>query len=792
VKVTSFAGRLFADLGLYAGLPNELPGPDVMTTEVVTAGGPSRPSAPMVGIRTAPVIFQVAPFALTTVEETLSNLLALLDVLSDKPRQLVAERNDGTEVAVDAFAGPWVKIARNQLSVTFYMREPIWRELAPTTATKVFTGALDNTLAVPVAGQAPAWPRIRIQPTAQRTTFAATVGWRYRVRFTITNTALESMYYHPYRLNLGSTTALVSGSKALSNGNDVRVIDAQGREMVRELVTWNTGTSYAWIIIPQLRPGESTTFDVIYGNPSAGAPPTFTYSKGNPYKTTIINYAASSNSQWVYDVERIAANVNRGLWWLSPGNEDHLVPGAWARSIQYKNMDDFAQDPWTYYEAPAGTGRGIAILRATRYKRDVIPLRDKREYDGVMLHVPTGINSLEYDLKVVNELTQFGANLPVGRVELFARYQGTDWAQVWIDQTERRAALGNTTIGPRTQSVLNGSEPATHIMMVNGPYDGNRVPRSTEYTKHCDVENNTVWKVNLASTVSQSVAAEEEIVDVAGTLRIGGGQTGALAAPRDEVLVGQPAGRRLLVPYRGGGTAADEVYIETDGGALAASIYSADGLTKQADVSWAVASQRVEWESGEEATRIGVLPTLRPGVEQILNTTFNASITTWQHDGQTAGVTAATSWDSGTLKLAVTGNTGGTGGFARAKYGTDIPITPGERATFAADVQTDNLNVVPELFIVWVDGTGTEFAEVNEPDWTPTSTSAIYRRMVGGVAPIGTVEMRYKLRTRFAVANATGAVFLDNVSTTGNDAVWTEPASPAGTRVSVDIWNGTY
>jgi hypothetical protein len=683
-------------------------------------------------------------------------------------------------------------ITGGHIEVRVIAADPVWRAITPTTATKVFTSALDHAMTVPVAGQAPAQPRIRIQPTAQRTVFASTVGWRYRQRITVTNGAIESMYQHPYRLNLGSTTALVSGSKALSSGNDVRVIDEQGREMNRELVTWNTGASYAWIIIPQLRPGESTYFDVIYGNPSAGSPPTFTYSVGNPYKTTIINYAASSNSQWVYDVERIAANVNRGLWWLSPGNEDHLVPGSWARSIYYRNMDDYAQDPWTYYEAPAGTGRGIAILRATRYKRDVITLRDKREYDGVMLHVPTGINSLEYDLKVVNELTQYGANLPVGRVELFARYQGRDFAQVWIDQIERRAALGNTTIGPRTQSVLNGSEPATHIMMVNGPYDGNRIPRSTEYTKHCDVENLTTWKVNLASTVTQSAAAEEEIVDVAGTLRIGGGQTGALAAPRDEVLIGQLAGRRLLVPLLGGGTAADQLIVDTDGGVLAAAIYSADALTKRADVAWAVKSQRVEWVAGEEATRLGVLPTVRPGVEQVINTTFDASVTGWSHDGQTAGVTAATSWDSGTLKLAVTGNTGGTGGFARAKYATDIPITPGERATFAADVSTSHADVVPELFIVWVNASNVEFAEVNEPDWTPASAGVTYRRMVGGVAPIGTVEMRYKIRTRFAVANATGFVTLDNVNTTHEEATWFEPATPAGTRVSIDFANGYY
>jgi hypothetical protein len=790
VRIISYAGRDFAALGLLAGLPNEVSGPDVATTSMAVPGGPAVPTAPMVGVRSVPVTFQIRPgFA---IEPTFSALLSVIDVLHDKARPLVAQRADSTYVTVDAFAGPWVKITTNRMSVTFYLVEPLWREVAPTTATKVFTGSSDNTLAVPVVGKAPVYPRIRIQPTAQRTAFASTVGWRYRQRITVTNGAIESMYQHPYRLNLGSTTALVSGSKALSNGNDVRVIDAQGRELRRELVTWNTATSYAWIIIPQLRPGESTYFDIIYGNASAGTPPTFTYSMGDPYQTTIINYAASSNSQWVYDVERIAANVNRGLWWLSPGNEDHRVPGSWARSVYYRNMDDFAQDPWTYYEAPAGTGRGIGILRATRYKRDVITLRDKREYDGVMLHVPTGINSLEYDLKVVNELTQYGANLPVGRVEMFARYQGRDWAQVWIDQNERRAGLSNTIIGPRTQSVLNGSEPATHIMMVNGPYDGNRIPRSTEYTKHCDVENNTVWKVNLASTVTQSTATEEEVVDVAGTLRFGAGQPSALAAPRDEVLIGQPTGRRLMVPLLGGGTAADEVVIETDGGALSAELWSADGQTKRAEIAWAISTQRVEYVESVEVARPGVLPVLRPDAEVITNTTFTSNITGWQHDGQTAGVTATTVWAAGWLQLAVSGNSGGTGGFARSRYSADVPVSPGDAVTFAADVRTSNVQVIPELHLVWVNAGGTEFAEVNEPDWTPAAANVIYRRMVGGVAPPGTVAVRYRLRTRFAASSVTGVVEMDNVRTTGNDATWIEPATPGGTRVSVDIWNGVY
>jgi Fe-S cluster assembly scaffold protein SufB len=62
--------------------------------------------------------------------------------------------------------------------------------------------------------------------------------------------------------------ALVSGSKAQADGDDVRFW-LDGVEQPRTLVTWNTSASYAWIIVPLLLPGETITYDMVYGNPSA-------------------------------------------------------------------------------------------------------------------------------------------------------------------------------------------------------------------------------------------------------------------------------------------------------------------------------------------------------------------------------------------------------------------------------------------------------------------------------------------------------------------------------------------
>jgi hypothetical protein len=67
----------------------------------------------------------------------------------------------------------------------------------------------------------------------------------------------------------------VSGSKALSSGNDLRVV-YQGKEIARTLTDWNSArfNTLVWIVIPYLAAGASITYDVLYGNANAGTPPT--------------------------------------------------------------------------------------------------------------------------------------------------------------------------------------------------------------------------------------------------------------------------------------------------------------------------------------------------------------------------------------------------------------------------------------------------------------------------------------------------------------------------------------
>jgi hypothetical protein len=93
--------------------------------------------------------------------------------------------------------------------------------------------------------------------TAQRPSTTATIGWKYRRRYTITNSgAVIRSRTIRLRLTLGATDGLVSGGKALSSGDDLRVV-YQGKEIARTLTDWNSGsfTTLAWITIPYLAAG---------------------------------------------------------------------------------------------------------------------------------------------------------------------------------------------------------------------------------------------------------------------------------------------------------------------------------------------------------------------------------------------------------------------------------------------------------------------------------------------------------------------------------------------------------
>jgi hypothetical protein len=217
------------------------------------------------------------------------------------------------------------------------------------------------------AGQATAHPEISIDWTAQRTTDTADVGWKYRKSITITNNGSQPLNRRPWRLSLGSTTALVSGSKALTSGDDVRLLDPYGVELARTLIGWNSGTTYLWFLL-DLQPGEAKTFAVIYGNPSA-ADPGVLHGINRPQ----FDIDISSNTVWKYLVEHATerSDNERGLWYLNkaqtePTSVRYDSPGSWRPFLYLDNRDDKAQDPYTMALVGVSDLDAFAILRARR------------------------------------------------------------------------------------------------------------------------------------------------------------------------------------------------------------------------------------------------------------------------------------------------------------------------------------------------------------------------------------------------------------------------------------------
>ena len=685
-------------------------------------------------------------------------------------------------IRVSARSVPHITDQTKGITIVVTATDPIWREITRTAWSKTFASANDQALALAVGGQAPIAPRIVIQPTVQRTTPTSQVGWRYRTRVTITNSAPEPLVDYETRIPIGTpsgnTAALVTATKALASGNDLRVLDDQGRDVPRELISWNATTNSAvWFLIKRLDPFKTMIVNVVYGNSSAGLPPRFAYSKTDSTQTSMLDLATSSMTVRAWAVSRIVANAYRGLWYTEVGGTpDHNVPSSWDRWTQYANNDDYEQDAYSVFTV-AGATYGYAVFRVNRFKHNASGIPDNRNrlFDGVMFYSPVGIISIETDFDITNQLDGTPTNTSaIGRVEVWARNGGRDFRQIWLDRVRRGPSLGNNIVTPGVLNVQANGENARHVAFSGGPFDGVAIPRNADATLSLDVRTNSLCRVTVADLVSITVAEEEEIVDYIGTIRFGGGPDPAPIAPRQEVVIGAGTTlRHLLIPYRGGGTAADKLIITIDGG-LTAALWSADEGTKQQDVGWGVSALAEEpVEGGGSVTRRGRLPVLMPKQERVTNTTFATGIVGWAHGGNTAGLTAATSWDSGTqtLQITVTANTGGVGEWANASYLTNLAVNPGDPVTVAVDAISTTLTMWGEILLSWKTAAGADISYAFSASYVPGAINTPYRRMMAAVAPPNASLVRIQLRARPVAAGNTGNVRFDNVDTTGNEVL---------------------
>lgn len=397
MKIISYGGNTFSTLNVQAGVPNDLTGPDRRPVTIERAGGTPLSAGMAVGARPILVEFQVKPTF--TIETTILTLMGTLDFENPNDRVLVGQLNDGTLVQCMAAVGSYTNRPgdRKSLLVTFFAADPTWRTIAATLTDQ--TGSSSPfSVAVTNAGQAITRPVYQGRWTVQRVTKTSTLGWQYRKQITLTNTLGQTIPPFPYLLNLGNTASLVTGSKALSSGNDLRIL-RDGEDLTRELVGWNETQTLCWVALPGMDIGEVLTLDMIYGNASAGSPPT--WDSNDPDRPAFDHHAEAGTATGgsTTTLVRASATWEVNEWkfataWMLTGasaGERHLVTSNTATTLTVVSTGNAIANTNRYILYQSSNSRWNYAVRQTDRKTD---LRRGRWYSSSSRVQP---NVISYD-----------------------------------------------------------------------------------------------------------------------------------------------------------------------------------------------------------------------------------------------------------------------------------------------------------------------------------------------------------------------------------------------------------
>ena len=227
-------------------------------------------------ITARPIPVEIGYSGGSSYETAFLQLLGQLDPTNAEPRTLVAQLNDGTNVQCPAIvmlpAGQTGDADVNVISATFLAMSPAWRKQSASTLGAQSISSSGSSFTITNSGYARAYPVFTIAYTVQRATQTADVGWKYRKTATFTNNETRTEARVTRFVDLGDTAALVSGGKALSSGNDLRV-RVNGKELPRTLQNWNTKRTIMAVVVT-IPAKSSITVEIVYGNPSAGTPET--------------------------------------------------------------------------------------------------------------------------------------------------------------------------------------------------------------------------------------------------------------------------------------------------------------------------------------------------------------------------------------------------------------------------------------------------------------------------------------------------------------------------------------
>lgn len=271
MRLIAFNGYTFSVGGYSAGLPD---GQNIGNFTLQPNTIPRRATGSLltgstVGVRSITADFIYDGTGSLTMEDAFQQLMGILDPTNDVPRTLTAQMNDGTTVSCEAVvltpnAGMGEEV--NSIPITFFTVDPYWRSTTENVTSIAISAS--SAIAITNNGTARAYPTIDISYTAQRTTDAASLGWKYRRQVTITNSTDEDWRNQPVCVDLGDTAAWVTASKAQADGDDVRV-RYQGEEIYRTLTNFNTKRTFCHFVV-NIKSGSARTYDVVYANTSAG------------------------------------------------------------------------------------------------------------------------------------------------------------------------------------------------------------------------------------------------------------------------------------------------------------------------------------------------------------------------------------------------------------------------------------------------------------------------------------------------------------------------------------------
>lgn len=625
-----------------------------------------------------------------------------------------------------------------------------------------------------VLGEHPTYPELRVQPTSQRASPTAAVGWKYRRRYTIANTASKPLVNYPFALNFGATNALVSGSKMLASGNDLRVW-INGLEVARSLNTINSATDcYIWIVIPYLAAGGSLLVEVVYGNASAGSPPTLTAGNDLPAFDIAATSGRSTNSNWVYLVDRTAGNAGKGGWYLSSGTAqptiNQALPGAWESVNTGPLADDSWQLPYATYTATGTKYQGRFEARRAR-TGSLLPVEGFGA-DGVSLANPVGITSVTCDMRWTNMAMGDTNVTPVGSLVILTR---ANEAEQWVKLYENTALQATeATIASNTYTPAAA---VGELAFAVWPCNGCLIERTARVDRYINAAWYTALSVaiNGAAITQTTTEAEVEIYELATELRYGGGGDTAAVAPSRSILLGNARSATGVGSPHLACKINEQIVVFTE--TRKTEVWNS-GLTakvEDAPIPAVTAMESVVRDSGASAEQPSTdwMPWV-PIVDPLTNPSADTNANNWTKGATTTNLTAsatptqdASNYDTspGSFTATVTANTSGVGGTVEYIADDYLPVGSRKNVQFGVAIRTANVNLQPTPTIWFYDSANVLIGSRSmQADWTIGAINTWYRRLFAASVPSGAVSYRVGIVGKSKTSNQTGQFWWDTTA----------------------------